>query len=143
MVKIIQVFVISLIFLAISLKMWLSHKREIKERNEYKQTSAIIERIVQSKGGNTKFYVSFSENGNSYTAQTEHYSSGAKNFNCGDKVKIGYFFTKGSSRPMAVILDKRLTSVSDSIPGFCKFLTVVGVFLFLTATVMLVNFLSA
>ncbi len=142
MVEIIQVFVISLIFLAISLKMWLSHKREIKERNEYKQTSAIIERIVQSKGGNTKFYVSFSENGNSYTAQTEHYSSGAKNFNCGDEVKIGYFFTTGN-RPMAVILDKRLTSVSNSIPGFCKFLTAIGVFLFLTATVMLVNFLSS
>lgn len=142
MVKIIQVFVISLIFLAISLKMWLSHKREIKERNEYKQTSAVIERIVQSKGGNTKFYVSFSENGNSYTAQTEHYSSGAKNFNCGDEVKIGYFFTNGN-RPMAVILDKRLTSVSNSIPGFCKFLTVIGVFLFLTATAMLINFLSS
>ena len=142
MVKIIQVFVISLIVLAISLKIWLSYKREIKERKEYKQTSAIIEGIVGSKGGNTKFCVSFSENGNSYTAQTEHYSSGAKNFNCGDKVKIGYFFTNGN-RPMAVILDKRLTSVSDSIPGFCKFLTVVGVFIFLTATVMLVNFLSA
>lgn len=61
MVKIIQFFVISLIVLAISLKMCLSYKREIEEKKKYnKQTSAIIERIVHSKGGNTKFYVSFS-----------------------------------------------------------------------------------
>ena len=76
------------------------------------------------------------ENGNKITAQTDHYSSETKTLNPGDEVKIGYFFTKNGA-PRAVILDEHLTLVSNGVPGFYKFIAIVGLLLLIAAVIML------
>lgn len=135
MVKIVIVFVIAIALFVIAFMMKVAHKNEGVQMDNCKQTYATIDRVIFSDTGNAKYYVSFSENGNKIIAQTDHYSSGTKSLNPGDGVKIEYFFTKNGA-PRAVILDERLTPVSNSVSGFYKFLTIVGILLLFAAVAM-------
>ena len=58
--------------------------------------------------------------------------------NPGDEVKIGYFFAKNGA-PRAVILDERIIPVSDSVPGYYKFVASIGILLLLVAVAMFAN----
>lgn len=138
MVKIAIVFVIAVALLIISFIVKMAHQNESLQIENYKQTYATIDRTIFSDTGNAKYYVSFTENGNKITAQTDHYSSETRSLNPGDEVKIGYFFTKGGT-PRAVILDERMTPVTNSVSGFYKFLTVTGILLLLVSAVMFVK----
>lgn len=138
MIKYVMVFVISIFFLAISFIIKLSYKKEKLQIENYKRTSATIDRVIWSDTGNAKYYVSFLDNGNSITAQTDYYSSETKSLNPGDEVKIGYFFIKDKI-PRAVIFDERVIPVSNSVPRFYKLLTIIGILLFLTALFMLIK----
>lgn len=135
MVKVVIVLIIAIVLLVIAYGLKAAHKNDILQMDNYKQTYATIERVIFSDTGNAKYYVSFSENDNKITAQTDHYSSGTKSLNPGERVKIGYFFTKNGT-PRAVILDERVTPVSNSASGFYKFLAIVGILLLLAAVAM-------
>ncbi len=134
MVKIIQTLFIGIILLIIVFKMRADSKKTV----DYKQTHATIDRVIYSDTGNVKYYVSFQENGDKITAQTDHYSSETKSLNPGDEVKIGYYFTKNNT-PWAVILDDRVIPVSSSISGFCNFLAIVGILFVIIALAMFVR----
>lgn len=91
--------------------------------------------IFFSDTGNAKYYFSFKEKGNVILAEPDHYSSETKSLNPGDEVNIGYYFTQ-KGMPRAVIFDDRLVPVSNSVPWFNKFLTIVGILLLLVAAAM-------
>ena len=135
MVKTIIVFVIAISLLVIAFRMKAAHKNEDLKMDNFKQTYATVDRVIFSDTGNAKYYVSFLENGEMITAQTDHYSSETKSLNPGDKVKIGYFFAKNGA-PRAVILDERLIPVTNSVSSFYKFLTIIGIVLLLGAVAM-------
>lgn len=135
MVKIVIIFVIAIVLLVIAFGIRASQKNEKSQIDNYQQTYATIDRVIFSDTGNAKYYVTFTENGNEITAQTDHYSSKTKSLNPGDKVKIGYFIAKNGAY-RAVIIDERLIPVSSSVPGYYKFLTIVGLLLLLVAAVM-------
>lgn len=135
MVKIIIVFVIAIVFLAIAFRIKTAHKNESIQMGNYNQTYAAIERVIFSDTGEVKYYVSFLDEENKIIAQTHYYSSKTKSLNPGDEVKIGYFFNKRGT-PRAVIFDERVIPVSNSVPGFYKFMTIVGILLLLIAVVM-------
>lgn len=134
MVKIVQILFIGIVLLVIVFRMRADSKKTI----DYKQTYATIDRVIFSDTGNAKYYVSFQENGDKITAQTDHYSSETKSLNPGDEVKIGYYFTKNNT-PWAVILDERVIPVSSSISGFCKFLAIVGILFVAIALAMFIR----
>lgn len=136
MVKIGIILVIAIVLLVVSFKMKTALQDESSQMDNYKQTFAIIDKVIFSDTGNAKYYVTFIENGNKITAQTDHYSSETKTLNPGDEVKIGYFFTKNGA-PRAVILDEHLTLVSNGVPGFYKFIAIVGLLLLIAAVIML------
>ena len=129
MVKIGIIFVIAIVLLVVSFKMKTALQDESSQMDNYKQTFAIIDKVIFSDTGNAKYYVKI-------TAQTDHYSSETKTLNPGDEVKIGYFFTKNGA-PRAVILDEHLTLVSNGVPGFYKFIAIVGLLLLIAAVIML------
>ncbi len=138
MVKSAVVFVIAVVMLVISCGMKVSLKNEKKKMANYKQTRATIDRVIFSDTGNAKYVVSFFENGNRITAQTDHYSSKAKSLNPGYEVRIGYYFTK-KGLPWAVILDERVIPVSNHVSGYARLFAVIGVLLLLFAAVMFVT----
>lgn len=135
MVKLIIILVIAIVLLVVAFRMKIALQNDSSQMDNYKQTFAIIERVIFSDTGNAKYYVTFTENGNKITAQTDHYSSNTKSLNPGDEVKIGYFFAKNGA-PRAVILDERLTPVSNNVPGYYKFIAAIGILLLLVAVVM-------
>ncbi len=134
-VKIVIIFVIAIIFLVIAFRIKASYKNECLQVENYKQTYATIDRVIFSDTGNAMYYVCFMENGNKITAQTDYYTSKTKSLNPGDEVKIGYFFNKGGI-PLAVIFDERVITVSNYVPRFYIFMTIVGILLLLIAVVM-------
>lgn len=138
MIKTSILFVISIIFLVIAYGFKRAHKTDREQIDSYKQTHATIERAIFSDTGNVKYYVSFFEDGNKITAQTDHYTSETKSLNPGDEVKIGYFFTKNGA-PRAVILDEHVIPVSNSAPAFYKGCFVIGTVLLLVAVILLVR----
>lgn len=139
MVKTFFVFVIAIIFLVIAFIIKRAHKNESLQMENYKQTYATIDRTIYSETGEVKYYVSFTEKGNKLIAQTDHYTSETKSLDPGDEVKIGYYFTKKGT-PRAVILDERVIPVSNSVPGFYKFMTAIGLLLILVAVVMFAKY---
>lgn len=140
--KTVIIYIISLIFLTLAFMVRRSYKNDLLEMENYKRTYAVIDRVIFSDTGNAKYYVSFEENGRAITAQTDHYSSETKSLDPGDRVEIGYFFTRAGT-PRAVIFDERLIPVSTSVPGFYKALAVMGVLFFVIASVLLVKSISA
>lgn len=138
MVKLIIILVIAVALLVVAFRMKTALQNDSSKMDNYKQTFATIERVIFSDTGNAKYYVTFSENGNKITAQTDHYSSNTKSLNPGDEVKIGYFFAKNGA-PRAVILDERLIPVSNSVPGYYKFIAVIGILLLLVAVAMYIK----
>lgn len=138
MIKCVMVLAISIFFFVSAFKVKQIYKKQKLEVENYKQTYATIDRAIFSDKGNVKYYISFFENGNNITAQTDHYTSETKSLNPGDEVKIGYYFTKRGA-PRAVILDERVIPVSNSVPAFYKFLTIIGILLFLTALFMFIK----
>ncbi|MBR1455150.1 MAG: hypothetical protein IJ593_11010 [Lachnospiraceae bacterium] len=138
MVKIIIVFVIAIVLLVIAFRMKADHKSENLQLSNFKETYATIDRVIFSDTGNAKYYVSFYENGDTITAQTDHYSSETKSLNTGDEVKIRYFVTKNGA-PRAVIIDDRLIPVSNSVSDFYKILMIAGILLILVSAAMLVK----
>lgn len=135
MVKIGIFFVIAIVLLVVAFKMKTALRSDSSRMDNYKQTFATIDRVIFSDTGNAKYYVTFTENGNKITAQTDHYSSETKSFNPGDEVKIGYFFAKNGA-PRAVILDERVVPVSNGVPGFYNFIAIIGLLLLVVAVVM-------
>lgn len=138
MIKCVIIFAISFIFFLISAKFRKLEKDEKLEKQTYKKALATIDKVIYSETGNVKYYVSFSENGEKIVAQTDHYSAETKSLNPGDKVNIGYYFTKQKS-PRAVIYDERLIPCSNSVHGFCKLLNIVGILLLIIALFMLIK----
>lgn len=138
MVKSIIVFVIAVVLLMVAFRMKAALQSNNSQMNKYKQTFATIDRVIFSNTGNAKYYVTFMENGNKITAQTDHYSSNTKSLNPGDEVKIGYFFIKNGT-PRAVILDERVVPVSNAVSGYYKFVAVIGLLLILVAVTMFVK----
>lgn len=138
MVKTFIVFVIAIVFLVIAFMTRAAFRNEILQMGNYKRTQAIIDRVVFSDTGNAKYYVSFEEDGNVILAETNHYSSEIKSLNPGDEVKIGYYFIKRGT-PRAVIYDERLIPVSNSVPWFYRFMTIVGILLLFAAAAMSVR----
>lgn len=138
MVKIIIVFAIAISLLVIASRMKAAHKNEDLKADNFKQTYATVELVIYSDTGNAKYYVSFLENGEMVTAQTDYYSSETKSINPGDKVKIEYFYAKNGA-PRAVILDERVIPVANSVPSFYKALTIIGIVLLLGAAAMFVR----
>lgn len=124
MVKAVIVLVIAIIFLVVALSIKMSYKNDLAQAENYKQTYATMERTIFSDTGSVMYYVTFTDNGKVYTAQTDHYTSKTKSLNLGDTVKIGYFFICGN-KPHAIIFDDRVIPVSDSVPSAYKFFTVV------------------
>ncbi len=137
-VKCVIIFVIAIALLVIASIMKAVLQSDLSHKSNYKQTFAIIDRVIFSDTGNAKYYVAFTENGNKITAQTDHYSSETKSLNPGDEVKIGYYFTKNGI-PRAVILDERVVPVSNAVFGYCKFIAVIGLLLIFVAVVMFVK----
>ena len=138
MVKTVMIFVIAIIFLLISFLIRLAHQKENTQIENSKQTIATIDRTIYSDTGEVMYYVSFTENGRTIIAQTDHYSSKTKSLDPGDQVKIGYFYIRGKTAH-AVIFDERVSPVSDSDPSICRFLTIAGILLLLIAAIMLVK----
>lgn len=98
-----------------------------------------IKSAIFNDTGNVWYYVSFSENGNKITAKTDTYTSETKSLNPGDEVEIGYYFTKRGNHPRAVIFDKRVIPCSTSVPGFGKFLNIVGILFLIIALFMFIK----
>lgn len=136
--KVIIVFVLSIILFVIAVKLKSSLKKDDLKKENYKTTLAIIDRVIYSETGNVRYYVSFLDNGNIVTAQTNYYSSATKSLNTGDEVNIGYYFVKGKI-PRAVIYDERVTPCSNSLSGLYKLLNVAGVLLLIIALFMLIR----
>ena len=90
-----------------------------------------------SETGNVRYYVVFVGAGKQMEAQTVYYSSRTKSLSPGDPVDIGYYFAKDGMTPRAVIYDNRLIPCSDSVPGFCTLMAVIGAVLLLTGVLML------
>lgn len=135
MVKSVIVLVIAIVLLVVAFRMKSALQNDSLQMDNYKQTFATIDRVIFSDTGNAKYYVTFTENGNKITAQTDHYSSKTKSLNPGDEVKIGYFFAKNGA-PRAVILDESVVPVSNGIPGYYKFIATIGLLLLLVAAAM-------
>lgn len=138
MVKIVIVFVIAIVLLVVAFRMKGALQSNNSQMDNYKQTFATIDRVIFSDTGNVKYYVTFMENGNKITAQTDHYSSKTKSLNPGDEVTIGYFFAKNGA-PRAVILDESVVPVSNAVPSYYKFVAIIGLLLILVAVAMLVK----
>lgn len=138
MVKSVIVFVIAIVLLVVAFRMKAALQSNNSQTDNYKQTFATIDRVIFSDTGNAKYYVTFMENGNKITTQTDHYSSKTKSLNPGDEVKIGYFFAKNGT-PRAVILDESVVPVSNAVPGYYKFVAVIGLLLILVAAAMFVK----
>lgn len=138
MVKIIIVFVIAIVLLVVAFRMKFALQNDSLQMDNYKQAFATIDRVIFSDIGNAKYYVTFTENGNKITAQTDHYSSKTKSLNPGDEVKIGYFFAKNGS-PRAVILDENVVPVSNAVPGYYKFVAIIGLLLLIVAVALFIR----
>lgn len=138
MTKLIIVLVIAVVLFVVAFRMKTVLQNDRAQMDNYKQTFATIDRVIFSDTGNAKYYVTFMENGNKITAQTDHYSSNTKSLNPGDEVKIGYFFAKNGA-PRAVILDERLTPVSNNVSGYYRFIAAIGILLLLIAVAMFVK----
>ena len=136
MVKTIMIFIISFIFLMISIMVKLAYKNENFKRANYKHTLAIIERSCFSEEGKLYYYVSFFDNGNKFVAQTDRYTFTTKTLESGDEVDIGYYFTKRGT-PRAVILDTHFVPCSNSVPGFYRLFAFIGIVLFFIAILAL------
>ena len=139
MIKCSLIFIISLIFFFISSRVKKSLKAEEIQTPKYKTTLGTIKKAIFTDTGNVWYYVSFLQDGNEITAKTDTYTSESKSLNPGDEVEIGDFCTKKRNQALAVILDKRVIPCSTSVPGFCKFLNIVGILLMIIALFMFIK----
>lgn len=131
------VFIIAFLFLFLSWKMRTGLKKDARAQESYLPAHGVISRTVFSETGNVRYYVVFVGAGKQMEAQTVYYSSRTKSLSPGDPVDIGYYFAKDGITPRAVIYDNRLVPCSDSVPGFCTLMAVIGAVLLLTGVLML------
>lgn len=133
MVKIIMIFVISIIFFVIAAVA----KPSVKTYEE-KSAVATIKNKIYSESANVKYYVEFFENGKKVTAQTGYYSSSAKSLDPDEKVEIRYYYTE-KNIPVVRIHDERVIPCAEVASNFYKYVNAIGVVLLIVAVISLVK----
>lgn len=103
-----------------------------------KQITATIDDVIFSDAGNVRFYVSFEEDGQLKTGQTEYYADTGRKYNAGDSLKASYVVTKGGINRV-YIEDPQVVPVSVSASKFRFVLLAVGILLSVVAGILLIH----